>query len=89
MIFPVVFGHAVLAEHTSRLGNPLGMHRIPIAADQVMPVRQILAFADQTIGAGRRQPLELIGLRRGELDAIGHMLDPVGIIAAATGLQVQ
>ena len=89
MIFPVFFRHAALGEHAPGLGNPLVVYRIAVAADQVVPQWQILAFADQSIAAGRRQPFELFGLARGEMNAVRDKLTPVRVIAALAGFQIQ
>ena len=89
MIFPVVFRHAAFGEHAPGLGNPFVVHRVAITADQVMPQRQVLAFADQPITAGRRQPFERFGLARSELNAVRDKLHAVRVIAALAGFQVQ
>src|SRR5690606_33010026 len=38
------------------------VHRLPTAADQIMPVGQLLAVAAQPVGAGRGQPVDLTQL---------------------------
>ncbi|MNP85676.1 hypothetical protein D3C76_1855200 [compost metagenome] len=65
------------------------MHGIAITAHQMVPEGQILALADQAITAGRRQPFELIGLARRELDAVRHEFTAVRVIAALRCFQVQ
>ncbi|MNK94259.1 hypothetical protein D3C87_1144560 [compost metagenome] len=89
MIFPIIFRHAAFGEHAPGLGNPLVMNGIAITAHQVMPQRQVLAFADQAIAAGRRQPFEFVGLARRELDTVRHSVATVRIIRALAGFQVQ
>ena len=89
MVFPVVFMHILLPEHTPRLGNALFMDLLAVATDQVVPGGQVLALADQAVTTGTGQPGELVGLARGELDAIRHLGEAVGVIAALAGLQVQ
>ncbi|EOQ80274.1 hypothetical protein K652_12161 [Pseudomonas aeruginosa VRFPA02] len=65
------------------------MDPLRVAADQMVPERQVLAFGNQAIAAGRRQPLELVGLRRGELDTVGDETDALGVVGAAAALQVE
>ena len=65
------------------------VHGVGIAADEMVPQRQVLALRHQAIGAGRRQPLEFVGLGRGQLDAVGHRRAAVGVVGAAAGLEVQ
>ncbi|MCY1177168.1 hypothetical protein D9M73_174650 [compost metagenome] len=65
------------------------VHGIAITAHQVMPQRQVLAFADQAIAAGRWQPFEFVGLARRELDTVRHRVTAVGIVRALAGFQVQ
>ena len=61
------------------------MHGIWIATDQGMPFKQGLAFMEQAIGTGARQPMEFAHLIGCQLDAIGNVLFPFWIIGAATG----
>ncbi|MNN02351.1 hypothetical protein D3C81_1150100 [compost metagenome] len=44
VLFPVFLGHAGLGEHAPGLGNAHIVHRLRIAADQIVPGQQILAF---------------------------------------------
>jgi hypothetical protein len=89
MVFPVILGHAAFGEHAPGLGNAFMVHRIAITAHQVMPQGQVLAFTDQSIAAGRRQPAEFFGLARRELDAVRHKVTTVRVVGALAGFQVQ
>ncbi|MNF96273.1 hypothetical protein D3C84_790570 [compost metagenome] len=65
------------------------VHCVAITTHQVVPKRQVLALTDQTVAAGRRQPLELIGLARRELNAVGHRIATIRVVGALAGFQVQ
>ena len=56
---PLLFRHRPAAHRHAG-----AMHRLAVAADQIMPVRQRLAFRAQPIGAGRGQPVDLLDIAR-------------------------
>lgn len=58
------------------------MHRVRITGNKRMPPVEVLPFAHQTIGASRRKPGQRPHFLRRQLDAVGHVLRPVGIVAA-------
>ena len=89
MLFPLIFGHAVFAEHAPGLRNALFVHLLSVSAHQVMPQQQIFTLTDQAVGAGGGQPLKLVGLSWRELNTVGDVLAPVAVISAAAGFQVQ
>src|SRR3546814_15518078 len=65
------------------------MHRFTIAADEIMPVGQGLALRAQAIGAGLRQPFEVVDLRLGQRQAIGDLAAALLVISPARGRTVE
>ena len=80
----IVFADRPAARRLARL-----VDRLAASRDQIMPVGQRLAFAAQAIGAGRRQPVELVELGRVELHAIGDLRLRLRIIGAAAVAPVE
>ena len=54
-----------------------------------MPPRQVLAFGQQAVGAGRRQPAERGDVAGVELLAVRHVAAALGIARAAAGAEVE
>ena len=50
---------------------------------------QVASLADQTVGASRRQPGELLDLVGGQLDAVRHQALAIRVVGAAAGLAVE
>jgi hypothetical protein len=61
----------------------------PVAADQIMPVGQRLALGTQTIGAGRRQPVDRSDIARGQPNAIGDKGAAMPVIGTLRGAPVE
>ncbi|MNT69012.1 hypothetical protein D3C72_2072880 [compost metagenome] len=54
-----------------------------------MPPVEVAALGDEAIGAGRRQPGDLVDALDGQLDAVRHGRLAVFIVLAATALPVE
>src|SRR3546814_7310013 len=65
------------------------VHRVRVAADEIMPVVQGFALGAQAIGAGLRQPFEVVDLRFGQRQAIGNMAAAMLVVAAARGRKIE
>ena len=66
------------------------MHRLWIARDQRMPVRQRLSGPEQFVGAGFRDPIEVgVHILGAEHDAFGYELVADVVLAAAAGFIVE
>src|SRR3546814_7717369 len=62
---------------------------VRVAADEIMPVVQGFALGAQAIGAGLRQPFEVVDLRFGQRQAIGNMAAAMLVVAAARGRKIE
>ena len=54
-----------------------------------MPPGQVAAFGQQSVGTGRRQPVRVFQDLQGDADTVGNIGRPVGIVVAATAIQIQ
>lgn len=66
-----------------------GMHRLAIAAHQIMPGRQRFVVRAEAIGAGAREPGDILDIARGKPDAFDDIGAAVLVIAAETGLAIE
>src|SRR3546814_13886371 len=64
------------------------MHRLAVAADQIMPGGQRPPLGAQAIGAALRQPFDIGDLGFGQRQAVGNLAAAMLVIAAARGFQV-
>ena len=65
------------------------MNALAVAADQMMPGRQVHAELDQAVGARIGQPVEFAHIFGRDLDAVGHPGLAAGIVRAAVGAEVK
>lgn len=65
------------------------MHRFGVSRQEGMPFRKVLPVREQTVGAGRGQPLECLGRLCPELQAVGDDFRPICVIGAAASLGVE
>lgn len=65
------------------------MHALRIAADERVPGGEAAPLVQAAIGAGGGHPGEVLHLMRGELDAVGHELFPLGVVGAAAALRIK
>ena len=79
----------VLADDAPRHGNARTDHRVAIAADEIVPVRQRAAFGAQAIGAGPGQPADIVDDAQRQPQAIRDEGLAVLVIHAACGLRVE
>src|SRR5690606_32780459 len=79
--FEAAFGAGFVADRG--LGD---VHGVLVTRNERVPPEEVSAFADEAIGAGARQPIELRHVLRRELHAIGDVLLAVGVVTAAARL---
>jgi hypothetical protein len=65
------------------------MHRFRIAGNKIVPPVEILAITHQRIGAGGRQPADLMDLLEVQLDTIRHGGAAVFVVGASTALAIE
>ena len=85
--FPIA-SHSTETEADANIGI-LAVHPLRIAADQVVPVRQVPAEGDQTISAGRGQPVEPADVLRRNLRAVRDVALAVRVVRAAVAAEVE
>jgi len=72
MFLELVRVHILFRNDLAAHGYPRAAHAVRIARDQRVPVRQRLAFGQQTIGARRQQSVCVAGEFRRHLHTIRH-----------------
>ena len=65
------------------------VHFLPVAADEVVPGRQVFAFCPQAVGTGRRQPAVFVAFHFPQREAVRDVLLAAGVVAATPGFDVQ
>lgn len=66
-----------------------GMHGLAIPAHQIMPVGKRFIVRAEAIGAGTRQPGDLLDIAGGEPDAFGDIGAAMLVVAAEAGLTIE
>ena len=65
------------------------MYRIAVVAHQMVPVRQLLSFGQQTVAAGFWKPAVIADRLWCQLDAVRDTQAAVSVVAATTGLGIE
>ena len=65
------------------------MHRVAVAALEVVPVVEVLALRHQAIGAGLRQPADLLHVARRQAHAVLHIFEAGLVVLALAALGVE
>src|SRR5262249_42525090 len=85
----LVVRNALLAPRLAHGRDAAPVHFVAVAADEMMPVPEVLAFVYEPIRAGLRQPIELADRLRRQLHAVGHVLLAVGVVRALARVGVE
>jgi len=89
-VFERFVGHVVFGiAHASAHRDARLVHGVGIARDERMPPVKVLALVELAVGAGGRQPFDLVHHLGGEPHAIVDLFAPMSVIAAAAALAIE
>ena len=90
VIGELVVGQRVLVgDHAAAHRDARRVHALRIAGDERVPPVEVAAGAEQPVGAGRRQPVELGEIFGGQPHAVVDARGAVRVVAAAAGVAVE
>ena len=80
----IVFGYNLAAHRYAGV-----VHGIRVAAQQWMPVLQLLTKRQQAVRTGSWQPFKCLGRIGGELQTVGYQLGAVAVVSTTASLGVE